>query len=99
VSGQPRSVLLNAFPAGDHYVVVGSNAGYDFHSKWYLNLKDNPNVTVEISGEQYSAIARDTEGEERDRLWAEVIEADPSYAGYEFRTERQIPVVVLERRS
>lgn len=95
-SGQPHSVLVYAFPIEDEDVVVGSNAGADTHSHWYLNLVANPKVTVEMSGETYEAIARVTEGEERDRLWASVLEMDPSYAEYEKRTDRIIPVIVLD---
>jgi len=95
-SGQPRSVLLNAFLIEADYVVVGSNAGADTHSLWFLNLQANPAVTVEVSGEQFEAVARITEGQERDRLWAEVVLADPSYSEYLARTERVIPAVVLE---
>ncbi len=96
-SGKPRSVELNAFPVGDNYAIVGSNLGRDSHPLWYLNLRANPTVTVDIAGSQFTAVARDTQGEERDRLWAEVIAADPSYAEYPERTERLIPVVVMER--
>ncbi len=98
-SGQPRSVLIYAFPIGEEYIVVGSNAGADTHSQWYLNLRSNPNVTVELSGETFGALARETESEEHDRLWARVLEMDPSYAAYQQRTERMIPVVVLERNT
>lgn len=98
-SGQPRSVLLNAFPIKGEYVVVGSNAGADSHSLWFLNLQANPAVTVEISGTQFEAFARITHGEEREQLWADVVSADPSYDEYPRRTDRKIPVVVLERQS
>ncbi len=97
-SGQPRSVLLNTFLIDGEYVVVGSNAGADSHSLWYLNLQATPAVMVEIAGTKYEAAARITHGEEREQLWAEVIAADPSYAEYARRTEREIPVVVLERQ-
>ena len=98
-SGKPRSVLINAFPVDDKHVIVGSNAGDDSHPLWYLNLKANPAVTVDLAGSQFTAVARDTQGEERDRLWTEVIAADPSYAEYRKRTKRLIPLVVLERQG
>lgn len=94
-SGRLHRVLLNLFPIGGKSVVVGSNAGADTHSHWFLNLKATPEVTVDLSGEQYDAVARITDGEEREQLWAEVVSADPSYSEYLARTERVIPVVVL----
>lgn len=96
-SGKPRNVLLNAFPVGDDYAIVASNAGGDSHPLWYLNLRANPTATVDVAGSQFAAVARVTQGEERGRLWAEVIVADPSYAEYPERTDRLIPVVVMER--
>jgi len=98
-SGQPRSVLLYAFPAGDSYAVVASNLGDDAYPLWYLNIKTNPAVTVEIEGTRFEAVAREAEGEERERLWAAVTEADPTYTQYQKRTERVIPVMVLEVRE
>ncbi len=98
-SGQPRSVLVYAFPAGDSYAIVASNLGDDAYPLWYLNLKANPAVTVEVEGKQFEAVSRETGGEERERLWAAVTEADPSYTEYQKRTERVIPVMVLVRRE
>ena len=95
-SGQPRSVLLYAFPAGDSYAVVASNLGDDAYPLWYLNIRANPAVTVEIEGRQFEAVAREAEGEERERLWAGVTAADPTYTKYQKRTERVIPVIILE---
>lgn len=98
-SGQPRSVLLYAFPAGDSYAVVASNLGDDAYPFWYLNLKANPALTVEIEGRRFEGVAREAEGEERSRLWAGVTAADPTYTEYQKRTERVIPVIVLEVRE
>ncbi len=95
-SGQPRSVLLYAFPAGDSYAVVASNLGDDAYPLWYLNLKAKPAVTVEVEGRRFEAVAREAEGEERSSLWAGVTAADPTYTEYQKRTERVIPVIVLE---
>lgn len=98
-SGQPRSVMLFAFQIDADPIVVASNVGDDSHPLWYLNLKSNPNVTVDLSGSQFAAIARVAQGHERDRLWAEAITAEPGYAEYQAQIERQIPVVVLERKT
>ena len=98
-SGKPRSVLLYAFPAGDTHAIVASNLGDDAYPLWYLNLKANPAMTVEIEGMRFEAVAREAEGEERERLWAAVTAADPAYTEYQKRTERAIPVMVLEVRE
>lgn len=98
-SGQPRSVMLYAFQAEADPVVVASNAGDDSHPLWFLNLKANPNVSVDSSGSQFSAIARVVQGDERERFWAQAVEAEPGYAEYQARLERQIPVVILERQA
>ena len=95
-SGQPRSVLLYAFPTGETYAIVASNLGDDAYPLWYLNLKANPAVAVEIEGTRFEAVARETEGEERERLWAGVVAADSTYTEYQKRTERVIPVIVLD---
>ena len=95
-SGRAHRVLLNMFPIHGTSVVVGSNAGADTHPHWFLNLQANPAVTIELSGSQYEAGARITDGEEREQLWDEVVSADRSYSEYASRTEREIPVVVLD---
>ena len=98
-SGRPRSVMLYAFQTEADPVVIASNAGDDSHPLWYLNLKSNPNVIVDLSGTQFAAIARVAQGDERDRLWAEANAAEPGYAENQAGIERMIPVVVLERKT
>ena len=68
------------------------------HPAWYHNLRANPDVEIQVGSESLAVRARDAEGEERDRLWAEVVAAQPDYDAYTKRTERRIPVVVLEPR-
>jgi deazaflavin-dependent oxidoreductase (nitroreductase family) len=84
---------------GRNPVVVASQGGSPAHPDWYLNLVANPDVRVQIKGEKFSARARTAEGEERERLWQSMTDVWPDYEGYQRKTDRQIPVVVLERTS
>ena len=80
----------------DRYVVVASKGGADEHPEWYQNLKTNPEVQVQIKGDRFDALARDASGAERDRLWAKMAEVWPDYDNYQKKTDREIPIVVLE---
>ena len=95
-SGRARTMPLMRIEDGDNYVVAGSVGGAPSHPGWYYNLKDNPRVMVQVGRTVENRIARIAEGEERDRLWARFIEAASRFADYEKRTDRIIPVVVLE---
>jgi deazaflavin-dependent oxidoreductase (nitroreductase family) len=97
-SGQPRAVFLTSpLETGDGLVIVASRGGDDHHPAWFLNLRDDPEVQVSVEGgERRGMVARVTDGDEREQLWAELTEAYPHYGGYQRRTEREIPVVVLE---
>ena len=94
-SGEPRPVTLTYFEDGDRLVVVGSNAGEDLHPSWWLNLQELPDATVQIGGTTTRVRAVEAVGEERERLWAELIRRDPAYEEYRLRTARRIPVVLL----
>jgi proline iminopeptidase len=83
---------------GDSAVIVASKGGAPQHPGWYRNLSKNPDVEVQIKGDRFPARARTTEGEERDRLWKQMNRMWPHYAEYQTKTEREIPVVVLERQ-
>ena len=95
-SGKPRSVTLTYFKDGDRLVVVGSNAGEDRHPAWWLNLREQPEATVQIGGTISQVRAIEAVGAERARLWAELTQRDPAYDEYRLRTDRRIPVVVLQ---
>jgi proline iminopeptidase len=82
---------------GDNPVIVASKGGADEHPGWYLNLSKTPDVEVQIRGERFRARARTAEGAERERLWRLMNEIWPDYDKYQQKTEREIPVVVLER--
>ena len=97
-SGQPRSVMLTSpHRDGDRIVIVASKGGEDTHPAWLLNLRENPQVTVSMKGAPGVAmIARVASPEERERLWLVVADKQARYAGYQQRTDREIPLVLLE---
>jgi deazaflavin-dependent oxidoreductase (nitroreductase family) len=97
-SGQPRTVMLTS-PAtdGDAIVVVASRGGDDQHPAWFLNLRDNPDVEVSLKGKPKQRMrARVASPEERARLWPEVTKTYKGYAGYQTKTTREIPLVLIE---
>jgi deazaflavin-dependent oxidoreductase (nitroreductase family) len=98
-SGKKRSTML-AVPIteGDHLVLVASFGGDDRNPAWYLNLKTNPEVRVTTAGSTRSMIARSATEEERAKLWPRITSVFEGYARYQERTERPIPVVILEPR-
>ena len=97
-TGKETTTPLIYEEAGDDYVIVASMGGAPKHPGWYRNLVKNPEVRVQVKGDVFQARARTAEGEERERLWKLVNRQWPDYDAYQRRTERQIPVVVLERR-
>lgn len=100
-SGRPRSVMLTApLHEGGHPVIVASRGGDDTHPAWFLNLRDESKVEVSVKGGPRTPMtARIVTPEERARMWPQIAERYPNYAGYQRRTEREIPLVVLEPRA
>lgn len=96
-SGRPRDNALIYENDADRYVVVASRGGSPQHPAWYLNLVANPEVEVQVEDEVFPARARTATGEERERLWKLAAQQWPDYDTYRQRTDREIPVVVLER--
>jgi deazaflavin-dependent oxidoreductase (nitroreductase family) len=96
-TGEPRSVTLNYLTDSDAFVVIASNAGDDRDPLWWQNLKAHPEAGVLAARKRFTVRAREALGTERQLLWAKVVGRDPSYAEYERRTKRKIPIVVLER--
>ena len=78
-------------------VVVASKGGAPTHPVWYLNLVDTPEVDVQVKADCFSARARTATGEERARLWDMMVGICGAYTSYQENTQREIPVVVLER--
>lgn len=97
-SGQPRVHPLAYVVDDGRYVIIASKAGAPSNPDWYYNVVANPDVTVEIGSEQFQARASAiTDGPERDRLYAKMVERNSGFAEYERKATRKIPAVVLER--
>jgi len=99
-SGAARTTPLVYLPSGDdRWVVFASFGGAPKNPAWFTNLVADPDVTIEVGTTTFPVRARVAEGEEREALWSAQKAEIPAFADYETRTDRQIPVVVLERRS
>lgn len=97
-SGEPRSVLLTSpVQEGTTLVIVASRGGDDRHPAWFLNLRANPEVAVSYQGGPTRTMqARVAAADERSRLWPQAVTAFKPYADYQAKTERRIPLVLLE---
>jgi F420H(2)-dependent quinone reductase len=98
-SGVHRTAALLYVPDGDNVAIIASKGGYPQHPAWYHNLRANPETSAQIGTERRPVRAREATAEERERVWKRAVELWPQYAAYQARTERQIPIVVLERRK
>jgi proline iminopeptidase len=96
-SGEPRTVPLIYAQDGERYVIVASKGGAPDDPGWYRNLQKTPVVTLQVRDDVFRARADTAEGDERERLWRAANTVWPHYDEYALRTDRQIPVVVLER--
>ena len=95
-SGTARINPLAYRADGDNYVIFASKGGAPTNPDWYHNLRKNPYVKVEVGTDTVAVKARVASGDERDRLWAVQKKEFPGFADYEQKTDREIPVVVLE---
>ena len=102
-SGERRETALTYLPHrapdGDAFVVIASVLGEPRHPAWYLNLEADRKIAITVGRDRIAVEARDAEGEEREQIWDDLIARSPDYAQYRTRTDRVIPVVVLERRA
>jgi deazaflavin-dependent oxidoreductase (nitroreductase family) len=96
-SGEPRSCLLTSpIQENGEIVIVASRGGDDHHPAWYLNLLETPQVQVSYKGEPHKIMtARTANAQERTRMWPIVAGAYKGYAGYQEKTSREIPLVIL----
>jgi deazaflavin-dependent oxidoreductase (nitroreductase family) len=97
-TGIQRRTALIYGRDGDDYVVIASNGGKNSHPNWYLNLRHDPDVEVQVGAELFGARASTANGRERARLWQQMVRIWPDYERHQNRTSREIPVVVLKRR-
>jgi deazaflavin-dependent oxidoreductase (nitroreductase family) len=96
-SGRVLTLPLIFGRSGADYVVVASKGGAPTHPAWYLNLQANPEVRVQVKAEKFTARAHTADAAERAALWPKMVEIYGPYAQYQTKTDRQIPVVVLQR--
>ncbi len=96
-SGKRRTVALLFLREGEDLVVVASRGGSDAPPAWWLNLKANPQTSVQVGRARFPVIARTASTEERAKLWPRVVDMYSDYETYQQRTEREIPLVFLSR--
>lgn len=96
-TGKRHTTPLIYRKQGDAYTVIASRGGNDNPPQWYVNLEADPEVEVQVLGDKFSARARTATPEEKPALWEAMAETWPAYNDYQRKTERVIPVVVLER--
>ena len=94
-TGKTREVPLFAFADGNRMIVIGSNAG-DHEPAWVGNLRANPDARLRVGRRVREVRARETDGDERERMWAVAAAGYPGYRDYQARTTRLIPVIALE---
>jgi F420H(2)-dependent quinone reductase len=98
-SGKRRTTPLVYMPDGDNLLVVASKGGYPEHPAWLHNLRSSPDTEVQIGSKRIKVQAREANADERRRLWPEAIEYHARWGGYQRRTDREIPLVILRPRD
>ena len=94
-SGKKRTSPLLYVMDGEDFVVIASKGGAPTHPAWYLNLRSNPEATVEIGDREVQIKAQVVDREDKLRLWQKMVEIYPTYDDYQRKTEREIPLLVL----
>ena len=97
-SGEQRTMALIYGRSGDDYLLVASNGGATDHPQWFKNLSKDPEVELQVRDEVFPARARVASEDEKPAMWREMTTHWPAYDRYQEKTDRPIPVVVLERR-
>jgi deazaflavin-dependent oxidoreductase (nitroreductase family) len=98
-SGKGRATPLAYLRDGDDYVIVASRGGHPKNPAWFHNLKANPDTTIQVGRERIPVRAHVATAAQHKRLWPKVVDLYGGYQGYQDRTERKIPLVILKRRS
>ena len=98
-SGRKRTSPLGYVEDSDDLVLVASKGGHPRHPAWFHNLMANPDTMVQVGSERRQVRARVANKTERKRLWPKAVAAYGGYDGYQKRTDREIPLVILERRG
>lgn len=98
-TGQWRRTVLIYGTDGDDHLIVASNGGADQHPKWYLNLRDEPDVRLQVGPDKFAARAETLTPEEKARVWPGLVDLFAPYADYQQKTSRDIPVLRLRRTA
>lgn len=96
-SGKRRTVPIACYPYRDSVAVSASNSGMETHPAWYLNMRANPHVRVQLGEERFDALAEEVPEEEREALWQEVVRINRHQEEYLASTQRRIPLVWFRR--
>ena len=96
-SGEPRTTPLIHRVDDGRWIIVASKGGTPDHPDWFKNLSENPEIEIQVKADRIPVKATVAEGAERERLWQLMTEVWPDYDAYQGNTDREIPVVVLER--
>ncbi|MFZ5912812.1 MAG: nitroreductase family deazaflavin-dependent oxidoreductase [Pseudomonadota bacterium] len=98
-SGKQRILPLLYGKVGSDHIIIGSMGGAPKHPQWFLNLQANPDAEIQVGTDHYKVRARIAEGQEREKIWSHMLTIFPVYGDYQKKTERRIPVVVLEKQA
>ena len=96
-SGKLRTAPIACYPYRDSVVVSASNSGQESHPAWYLNMRANPEVSVQLGRERYRAVAEEVPDEEREALWKTIVDINKHQGEYLAKVERKIPLVWFRR--
>jgi deazaflavin-dependent oxidoreductase (nitroreductase family) len=97
-SGEQRTTPLIYGRSGDDYLIVASKGGADAPPAWYLNIQENPDdVEIQVKGDRFKVRPHDATPDEKPEMWKTMVAEWPDYDDYQKKTDREIPVVVLER--
>jgi len=94
-TGKQRTLPLVYIMDGSDYVITASAGGADKHPGWFFNIRSNPQATIQVKDKHIQVTAEIAEPEKKSELWSRLVEVAPNFAGYEKRTSREIPMVIL----
>lgn len=98
-TGKRHTVPVMYLSESPNYIITASNNGREKPPAWWLNLKSSPQATIEIGGDTRSVTTEQAGSEEKERLWVQLVEKAPAFEGYQKRTQREIPMVILRPQS
>ena len=94
-TGKQRTLPLVYIKDDSDYVITASAGGADKHPGWFFNIRSNPQATIQVKDKHIQVTAEIAEPEKKSELWSRLVKVAPNFAGYEKRTSREIPMVIL----